>query len=222
MFSRYLNNFLGTASKKRKADDGFIEIPLNPYPRISAGVQRGNFIHWADKIEEFRNTQCIMIRDCYPQIYELILGNLPCNNEEKLSDLDENQDSRAEKISFQKHLVTGVPGIGKSNFSLYVAWRYIQENPDSPLLFESTLDRVYYLTPAISYVTTRMHCLRMKFPYLVDFAAHAEPDRDIGSFTIVFSSPDPRRFKEFMKDDAIRYVMPVWTSDELSRLNGKI
>jgi hypothetical protein len=168
---------------------------------ISSGKQEGDFISWDAPLVQFKNITSIMVRESYEKIYELILANLG--------------------INFKDHLVTGVPGIGKSNFCLYFLWRYLQDNPGSRILWESEYDHIYSLSPSNSFMTNRMVCTNLQVPYLVDFSATMEPSPNIGLFTIVFSSPDPKRYKQMMKDlgRASRYVMPVWTLEELMQLN---
>jgi hypothetical protein len=104
---------------------------------------------------------------------------------------------------------------------LYFLWRFIKENPGSPILYESEYDHIYSFSPSDSFMANRMSCTHLQFPYLVDFTAPTEPSPNIGLFTVVFSPPDPKRYKHMMKDlaRASRYVMPVWTFEELVQLN---
>jgi hypothetical protein len=180
---------------------GDVELSPNPYSMIFSGEQEGDFIYWEKPLVQFKGITRIMVRESYEKIYELILANL--------------------RINFKDHLVTGVPGIGKSNFCLYFLWRYIKENPGSPILYESESDHIYSFSPSNSFMTNRMGCTNLQYPYLVDFREECEPSPNIGSFTVVFSSPDPKRYKQMMKDSgrASRYVMPVWTLEELVQLN---
>jgi hypothetical protein len=180
---------------------GNVELSPNPYSMILSGKQEGGFICWDEPLAQFKNITRIMVRESYEKIYELISANV--------------------RINFKDHLVTGVPGIGKSNFCLYFLWRYITENPGSPILFESSLNLIYVFSPSNSFMTTRVGCTNCQYPYLVDFREEREPSPTIGLFTVVFSSPDPKRYKQMMKDSvrASRYVMPVWTLEELVQLN---
>jgi hypothetical protein len=141
-----------------------------------------------------------MVRESYENIYELISAKV--------------------RINFKDHLVTGVPGIGISHFCLYFLWRYLTDHPGSPILFESSLNLIYYLSPSNSVMTTRLMCTNFQYPYLVDFREECEPTPTIGLFTVVFSSPNPKRYHRMMKGRASsRYVMPVWTLAELVQLN---
>jgi hypothetical protein len=176
----------------------FLSLSPNPYGTILSGRQEGSFIYWEEPLILFKQTRVIMVRDCYEKLYQFIIQQLS---------------------SIKNHLVTGVPGIGKSNFCLYFLWRYLQENRGSPILFEAEFDHITYLDPSKSFMTNRIGCFQMRYPYLVDFAALAEPSRIIGSSTILFSSPDPRRFHEMMKDSAIKYILPTWSLEELMQLN---
>jgi hypothetical protein len=177
---------------------GAVDLSPNPYSLILSGEQEGAFICWNEPLVQFNNLTRIMVRESYENIYDLISANVRNN--------------------FKDHLVTGVPGIGKSHFCLYFLWRYITENPGSPILFESSLNMIYYLSPSNSFMTTRIVCTNLQYPYLVDFREVCEPAPTIGLFTVVFSSPDPKRYKQMMKGRASRYVMPVWTLEELFQL----
>jgi hypothetical protein len=167
-----------------------ILLSPNPYGTIFSGRQEGNFISWDEPLMLFKQTKVIMVRDCYEKLYQFIIQQLN---------------------SIKNHLVTGVPGIGKSKFCLYFLWRYLHENGGSPILFESEFNLIICLHSSNSFVTSRMGCFLMRYPYLVDFAALAEPSPNVGSFTIVFTSPHPRRFHAMMKDSAIKYIMPTWS-----------
>lgn len=171
----------------------------NPYDIIKSGKPSGRFIQWETPIPlaPFTNTSSIFVRDSYNDIYNLILG-------------------RFNTKASRHHLVTGVPGIGKSTFSLYFLWRYLNDYPDAPVLCEFIYETITLLHPQGSQKYSRMGCPLMKYPYLIDFINSNEPLPGLGSFQVVFSSPDESRYKNMMKNmNSSRYVMPVWTIEEL-------
>lgn len=174
----------------------------NPYDIIKSGVLSDKFIKWGTLIPlaPFTNISSIFVRDSYNDIYNLILQKLNTN----LS---------------RHHVVTGVPGIGKSTFSLYFLWRYLNENPNAPVLCEFNYGIITLLDPQLSQKLSRMDCPLMNYPYLIDFSESSEPLTGLGSFQVVFSSPDESRYKNMMKNlNSSRYIMPVWTIEELNLL----
>jgi hypothetical protein len=72
------------------------------------------------------DTTYILVRKCYGAIYDSIL---------QIS----NMKTRV--------VVMGVPGIGKSSFALYFAWRYWKENPVKGFLLERSADEIWVFDP---------------------------------------------------------------------------
>jgi hypothetical protein len=176
-------------------------IGVNPYDFIRSGTLSNNFITWSDKIplSGFESISQLFVRESYVKIYDLIMHRIDAGS--------------------RHHLVTGVPGIGKSSFSLYFLWRYLRDNR-GPVLCEFNYNTILMIEPNSSYLQ-RADCLvqSLRYPYLVDLNDKVEPEKGVGSFTVVFSSPDPSRYKEMMKiQTSSRYIMPVWTWDELHQL----
>lgn len=97
---------------------------------VSNLVEHEGFIVWTTDVQlpGFRDVKSIFIRQSYRDIYELIQENY-------------------HEIKFRHHLVTGVPGIGKSQFYLYFLWRYMNENPGSPILCELSHGLIQLLHP---------------------------------------------------------------------------
>lgn len=133
-------------------------------------------------------------------------------------------------------LFTGVPGIGKSLFLIYLLCRYLLDDrfPDKRFAFQSERDKYTFFRPA--------PCSQSQYGYtfvcrcsrtdlftdlydillLVDMSAQEEPPVR-ARWTLMFSSPNPRRHKEFLKVvPAFDYTLPTWSKFELSQVNSDI
>jgi hypothetical protein len=95
-------------------------------PRFNVRKDEGDgFIRWPSPLPIF-DTTYILVRKCYSAIYDSIL---------QIS----NMKTRV--------VVMGVPGIGKSSFALYFAWRYWKENPVKGFLLERSADEIWVFDP---------------------------------------------------------------------------
>jgi hypothetical protein len=167
---------------------------------IRGGVQvvQSSFITWKQPLAFFENTSSLFIRNSYEILYnEIIQSPMP------------------------RHVVTGIPGIGKSQFCLYFAWRYLNDNPESSVMIEREYNNVHLISPDADTTILRSNC-GTSCPYLIDMGSLQEPSTEIGSFGVVFSSPHPSRFKEWIKNTHLssRYVMPIWSWQEIYTLNN--
>lgn len=171
--------------------------PSSLYRALIVGKVEDGYIRWPSELPIFGVTS-IMIRECYVSIYNSILQS--CGRK-------------------KRNLVTGVPGIGKSLFALYFAWRYCVEHPGKGFIFEKIVDEIWLFHPQHLFKQlTRAEARRINdVPYLVDLIEKKLPGELIGCFGVVFSSPCPDRFKEWIKNPGIseRYVMPTWSVSEL-------
>jgi hypothetical protein len=106
-----------------------------------------------------------------------------------------------------KHVVVkGCPGIGKSAFRIYYMVRLLQENPNISILIQNRAGWAVEIGPG----GNKLHDLQRgvadlpeDLPFLVDLDTEEEPDvwgRQYSAYTIVFSSPNPRRYKNFLKN----------------------
>lgn len=173
----------------------------NLYQMISSGSIEGNFLVWENNICIFDDIKKILIRESYETIYQQII-----------------EQSR---LGFRNFLITGVPGIGKSTFSYYFLWKYFSDNPLGEILLEVSNNVIYYIQPNKTTTLLRIQCMTIKCPYLVDLRDRQEPAAKLGLYTVVFSSPNPSRYKQFMKQYEIsrRYIMPTWSYEESQTLN---
>ena len=130
-------------------------------------------------------------------------------------------------ISYRKNhiLITGSPGIGKSMFSYYYMWRAITQENATSFLYQAELDVVkLYSATSVSTVMDPYEC-PIRRPFFVDIGLlpepylYAEPSSivyEVSAYTIIFSSPDRRRYKEFMKaDHSVQYILEPWTEEEI-------
>lgn len=172
--------------------------PSQFYTALISGSYENGYITWSRKLPIFGVAK-IYVRACYIAIYNSIMA----------------EDRKP------RNLVTGVPGIGKSYFSLYFAWKYCIDNPRDGFLFEKRVDEIWLFHPNIAFKTLRRaDCLQLgNMPYLVDLNEKSLPGENIGLFGVVFSSPCPDRSKEWLKEPNIsdRYVMSTWSVEELKK-----
>ena len=171
--------------------------PSSFYYSLKSGYVKDGFILWPSKLPIFGVTS-MLIRECYVDIYNSILQSCDCKT---------------------RVVVTGVPGIGKSLFALYFAWRYCDEHPDKGFLFEKSTNEIWLFDPRHPFkILKRLEARSITdIPYFVDLNEKKLPGEFIGCFGVVFSSPCADRFKEWVKNPDIseRYVMPTWSVSEL-------
>ena len=143
----------------------------------------------------------LYVRDCYSDLYDMIT---------KVND---------RKSWVRNFVVTGVPGIGKSTFKIYFAWRCSQVNEG--FLLEQAAYRIWFHHPTfpcrqLSRVEAE-HATYNHFPYFVDLKQLVEPGTGIGKYGVVFSSPNKQRYKEFAKEPkySLKAVMNTWSDAEL-------
>ena len=151
--------------------------------------------------------------------------------------------SKVEAPFLQNILVTGVPGIGKSTFAIYsFLKRFIEERkmsqsfPISDFFFElkheeyrrfELLDKQHeQLSEGCSRWTLKIRVTENVEPDMIsglifsDILELCEPGQT-GRWKCIFSSPDPKRYKETMKahqNNNTRITMPTWSEMELRQL----
>ena len=127
-------------------------------------------------------------------------------------------------------LFTGVPGIGKSMFLIYFLYRFLKDGrfPDKTFAveFKSGKYGVFYPTDNATEFTfqevSRKRAIDKDFLLLCDLSTREEPAKPV-KWTLIFSSPDPRRYKEIMKNgQTVQYTMPTWSVEELQCVDPKI
>lgn len=127
-----------------------------------------------------------------------------------------------------RFLITGTLGIGKSIFLYYILWRlstsFDLDNKNSQIwkgkkiFIQSDSHKILYLkeNQVIVYsLFDASKILDYNSLLLVDMVESQEPLFNPG-ITIIFASPNPARYKQFIKDvmTAVLY-MKVWTKKEL-------
>jgi len=127
-------------------------------------------------------------------------------------------------------LFTGVPGIGKSLFMLYFISRFLVDErfTDKCFALEFTKGVYEYFRPTgeegeFWYSTQDErgnNKLSTNFLLLCDIAETVGP-QSRAKWTYIFSSPDPARYKEIMKNPPSRvYTLPTWSELELMFVSG--
>ena len=142
----------------------------------------------------------LYVRQCWGDLYDVM--------QERLS------------LGFRRIVVTGVPGIGKSQFMLYFMWRLVQKNEGSFLVEKSKRKVRRYSSGKMDRYENYPLDLPSGVPYLCDISEKALPYMDYidwePSYTVVFSSPNPERFKELVKlNQSVILVMPPWDAEEI-------
>ena len=152
----------------------------------------------------YKSSLEIYVRDSYKSLYELI-----------------KQRILKEEFEFATGLITGVPGIGKSYFLLYVIYRFINDESfhSKPFSVHVEWDNCILFTPNSSgkYVVQvkRRNNIINKILLLSDLDEPRFP-RFKGKWTLIFSSPNDARYKEPLKvDPSFEMIMPTWSEEEL-------
>ena len=156
----------------------------------------------------------ILVRQCYEDLYKLVL--------ERFVDFDKRE------IADGRALFTGVPGIGKSMFMLYMVKRLLSDErfPDDTVVMQLDTRSYHVFKRKASGAITVRKVLRsvMDEDWLADRVLLVDQRYKIevpacGRLTMIFSSPNPDRYKETMKGgNSHKYYVPVWTKDELRLL----
>jgi hypothetical protein len=149
----------------------------------------------------------IYVRECYRDLYELAATGML------------NLTS-----TYSVTLFTGVPGIGKSLFLVYFIYRFLSDErfPDKRFALEFDRGEYNMFEPigsagnTFKMTTLDAKCVHPKdFLLLCDIIEPAQP-KGIAKWTLIFSSPDPQRYKEMIKTSCARkFTMPTWSELEL-------
>lgn len=149
----------------------------------------------------------IYIRHCYRKLYEIVTKHM-INYHDK----------------FPVTLFTGVPGIGKSLFLVYFLFTLFHDNrfPDKRFALEFASGVYHYFVPTTEYgvfelsesITLSVSQL-LEIPIFADISKKDQP-QGRGKWLFIFSSPDPQRYQEIMKNrPKFRYTLPTWSYLEL-------
>ena len=125
-------------------------------------------------------------------------------------------------------MFTGVPGIGKSMFLLYMVKRLLSDErfPDDTVVVQLNTRSYHVLKRTASGAIEMSEAERSEIDvdWLADKVLLADLEDRLavplhGRLTMIFSSPNPDRYKETMKGgNSHEYHVPVWTKDELRLL----
>ncbi|CAG8747861.1 4176_t:CDS:2 [Dentiscutata erythropus] len=144
------------------------------------------------------STQDILIKESYLQMIEKI--EYDCTHYEK-----------------RGCIIIGSPGIGKTHFSLYLAFYLARRYSPADIIYEQLFQghsRALHVKPNISVM--KILDLTREFPqdsfYIADSVISA-PWKTI--FTFLVTTPKSGRWHEFVKGHVRRYYAPIWTEDEI-------
>ena len=146
--------------------------------------------------------ESIYIRPSWPPLYDRIKHNLHEHKKDHI-------------------LVTGTPGVGTTMFSYYYIWRAVTQENCASFIFQrevAVLDLYKKNTKTVLTVANMYKC-PINIPYFVDTKPRSEPFEtlyDMSAYTIIFSSPDNVRYKQFMKHrNSVQYILEPWTEEEI-------
>ena len=122
-------------------------------------------------------------------------------------------------------LFTGVPGIGKTFFMIYFLCRYSRDDRFADKRFVTEFSRgeyCYYRPTEVAgeYVISKQidHDVLKNILLVCDMAESTQPAA-YAKYSLVFSSPNPRRYKQFIRNShGITFTLPTWTEKELCAL----
>jgi hypothetical protein len=154
-----------------------------------------------------RVPRCIFIRKCYEELYDTVTSIM-----------------LEPTISMPAVLFTGVPGIGKSIFMIYFLCKYSVDIRfiEKSFAFEigSGLYHFYNSTGVVDEYSCFRDVTGNTFPVgdvlvVTDILTPEQP-KNRAKWTLIFSSPNPKRYKEFMKPSpAFKLTFPTWSELEL-------
>lgn len=153
----------------------------------------------------------IYIRDCYRDLYNIATAKMLMHHDH-----------------YPVALFTGVPGIGKSLFLVYFIFRFLDDPrfSDKRFAVEFQVGIYHYFVPtnvpgAFEYFVTNSTSFPFfEIPIFSDIESPSEP-QNRGKYLFIFSSPNPMRYKEKMKNfPKFRYTLPTWSHSELLYLES--
>ena len=155
----------------------------------------------------------ILIRKCYEDLYEQVSAVM-----------HRQQQTRP------AFLFTGVPGIGKSLFMIYFLYRYSVDDrfTDKRFAVEIAWNTYCFCVPTKvvgEYSVSQVDSTRFPRKEVVvfsDILQEMEP-AGFGKWLLVFSSPDPRRYKTTLRlSMSFIFYLPTWSEMELCAVNPNI
>lgn len=150
----------------------------------------------------------LLIRKCYEGLYEIVLQEIVSGH-----------------INGSAMLFTGVPGIGKSMFMIYFICRLSRDYRMQETSFALEIFRGVYcgFTLVSDGAECVLDCSRMDSLHpllsetlILSDLMLSEPPGRFGKFLLIFSSPNPLRYKEVMKAPThFTFCLPTWSEAEL-------
>jgi hypothetical protein len=131
--------------------------------------------------------------------------------------IDEYLEGFANPRGARRRLVMGTPGIGKSSFALYAAWRALQMGKTVVYQHHESPSTYTVLTPGSDMVHEYKN---FRPPELEDpnavFIVDGMRPQYAEAFTLFVSWPNHERVHQWCKHpNAVIYHFPIWTLDEL-------
>eukprot|EP01033_Poteriospumella_lacustris_P003711 gene3711-2639_t len=155
----------------------------------------------------------IYVRDAYKTLYDRVAEAQLCPQND-----------------YSATLFTGVPGIGKSLFLVYFIFRFLTDERFTDKRFALEFTRGAYVCFAPSGAPGEFWCsiedgVRMdpkEFLLLCDIDDAMAPVSR-AQWTYIFSSPNPARYKEILKNwPSQRFTLPTWSEVELLFVSADI
>ena len=127
-------------------------------------------------------------------------------------------------------LFTGIPGIGKSLFLLYFIICFIDDEsfPDKRFAIEFCPGEYHYFEPTgtqgeFQCRSVNNDDLPLHEILLLSDIIEPQLPKNRARWTFIFSSPNPKRYKELLKyEPRYKYTLPTWSVTELLLVNPNI
>jgi hypothetical protein len=154
----------------------------------------------------------IFIRQCYVDLYNMSADNMVADVE-----------------NLPVTLFTGVPGIGKSLFIFYFIHRFLNDDRFKDKTFAVELNQSEYFCFSPTGVKGEFFVKKSNDVRFVSTCLVLSDIKDVKEpagrtkWLFIFSSPNPLRYKETMKNGPqFTYTMPTWSEQELICLNSNV
>jgi hypothetical protein len=219
LFAGFVPNSATTAKRKEQFVFELCSVEVATFSEGKAGSIRGEQLLVKRLPELFRARygripEKIYVRDAYKTLY----------------DRAAQTRSRQQTGTHCATLFTGVPGIGKSLFLVYFLYRFLTDESIKDKRFALEFTRGVYMWFEPSGAPGEFWCssedgVRMdpkEFLLLCDIDDAAAPVSR-AQWTYIFSSPNPARYKEILKNSpSQRFTLPTWSEAELLFVSADI
>jgi hypothetical protein len=152
------------------------------------------------------NSRVLFVRRCYDDLWNLV---------------DAHYQKRRQG-PVQRVLLLGTPGIGKTVSMNYFLMRALQAG--YKVLFETRERRFYFHDGVVESERVYHSALSVidadpNVFFLVDHQDQRAP-RYVDAFTVAAMSPDPRVYKEFIKNRCVQFWVPLPSESEIIAMNS--